>query len=81
MFGIAFSSLSFKKKLDLYLSTVSDIPCQPGFNNSLDHGDSLRWQTPRDAGRQLNLNKPNTAKQPKLSKDCKVCYVHCSPKK
>ena len=40
---------SFKKKLDLYLSTVPDVPCQPGFNNSLDHGDCLRWWTPRDA--------------------------------
>ena len=39
---------SFKKKLDLYLSTVPDTPCQPGFNNSLDNGDCLRWRTPRD---------------------------------
>ena len=33
------SVYSFKKKLDLYLSIVPDIPCTPGFNNSLDHGD------------------------------------------
>ena len=41
---------SFKKQLDSYLSTVPDSPCLPGFNNSLalDHGDCLRWQTPRD---------------------------------
>ena len=39
------SVYSFKKKLDLYLSTVSDIPCQPRFNNSQDHGDVLRWRT------------------------------------
>ena len=41
------SVYSFKKKLDLYLSTVPDIPCTPGFNNSLDHGDCncLRWRT------------------------------------
>ena len=32
----------FKKKLDLYLSTVPDILCEPGFNNNLDHGDCLR---------------------------------------
>ena len=32
----------------LYLSTVPDVPCQPGFNNSLDHGDCLRSLTPRD---------------------------------
>ena len=32
-----------------YLSTVPDSPCQPpGFNNSLDHGDCLRWRTPRN---------------------------------
>ena len=36
------------KKWDLCLSTVSDISCQPGFNNSLDHGYCLRWRTPRD---------------------------------
>ena len=29
------SVYSFKKKLDLYLSTVPDIPCQPGFYNSM----------------------------------------------
>ena len=39
---------SFKKQLDSYLSTVPDSPCVPGFNNSLDHGDCLRWRTPRD---------------------------------
>ena len=39
---------SFKKKLDFYLSTVPDFPCEPGFNNSLDHGDCLIWRTPRD---------------------------------
>ena len=33
---------SFKKQLDSYLSTVPDSLCQPGFNNSLDHGDCLR---------------------------------------
>ena len=38
----------FKKQLDSYLSTVPDFPCQPGFNNSLDHGDCLRWRTPCD---------------------------------
>ena len=39
---------SFKKQLDSYLSTVPDSPCVPGFNNSLDHGDCLRWRTPCD---------------------------------
>ena len=31
------SVYSYKKELDSYLSTVSDIPCQPGFKNSLYH--------------------------------------------
>ena len=39
---------NFKKQLDSYLSTVPDSPCLPGLNNSLDHRDCLRWQTPRD---------------------------------
>ena len=39
---------SFEKQLDSYLSTVPDSPGQPGSNNSLDHGDCLRWRTPRD---------------------------------
>ena len=30
---------SFKSKLDHYLSDIEDLPCQPGFNNSLDGGD------------------------------------------
>ena len=34
---------SFKKQLDSYLAIVPDSPCLPGFNNSLDHGDCLRW--------------------------------------
>ena len=42
------SVYSFKTKLDLYLYTVPNIPYQTGFNNSLDHGDCLRWLTPRD---------------------------------
>ena len=37
---------SFKKIF--CLSTVPDFPCQRGFNNSLDHGDCLRWRTPGD---------------------------------
>ena len=39
---------SFRKQMDSYLSKVPDSPCLPGFNNSLDHGDCLRWRTPRD---------------------------------
>ena len=37
-----YSIHSFKKQLDSYLSTVPASLCQPGFNNSLDHGDCLR---------------------------------------
>ena len=39
---------SFKKQLVSYLSTVPDSPCLLGFHNSMDHGDCLRWRTPRD---------------------------------
>ena len=52
----------FNRKLDLsrlYLSTVPDIPCQSGFNNSLDHGDCLRWRTLKQLkvlNKQLFLN-------------------------
>ena len=55
------SAYSFKKKLDLYLSTVPDIPCRPGFSNSLDQGDCLRWRTPRDGladNYYMQLNNP-----------------------
>ena len=42
------SVLSFKTKLDHYLMNIVDYPCQPGFNNSLDGGDSIRWSTLRE---------------------------------
>ena len=31
----------FKSELDSYLKNIVDLPCQPGFNNSLDSGDCL----------------------------------------
>ena len=34
-------------KLDIFLGSVGDLPCLPGFNNSLDGGD-CRWWSPRD---------------------------------
>ena len=54
---------SFKKQMDIYLSTMPDSLCQPGFNNSLDHGDCLRWLTPRDglARNEMQPNKPKVA--------------------
>ena len=36
-----YSVNSFKTQLDHYLRNVPDLPCQPGFNNSLDRGDCL----------------------------------------
>ena len=42
------STHNFKKQLDSYLSTVPDSPFLAGFNNSLDHGDCMRWWTPHD---------------------------------
>ena len=41
------SVLRFKTRLDIFLRSVKDLPCLPGFNNSLDGGDR-RWWSPRD---------------------------------
>ena len=41
------SVLIFKTQLDIFLGSVEDLPCLPGFNNSLDGGD-CRWWSPRD---------------------------------
>ena len=35
------SVVGFKSKLDSYLRNIVDLPCRPGFNNSLDGGDCL----------------------------------------
>ena len=44
------SVVGFKSKLDSYLRNIVDLPCHPGFNNSLDSGDCLHgghsmWMT------------------------------------
>ena len=38
----------FKAQLDRYLRTIPDLPCQPGYNNSLDGGDGNQPWTLRD---------------------------------
>ena len=35
------SVIRLKSELDCYLRNIVDLPCQPGFNNSLDSGDFL----------------------------------------
>ena len=35
------SVVGLKSKLDSYLRNIVDVPCRPGFNNSLDGGDCL----------------------------------------
>ena len=35
------SVIGFKSELDSYLRNIVDLPCQPGYNNSLDGGDCL----------------------------------------
>ena len=35
------SVVGFKSKLDSYLRNIVDLPCRPGFNNSLDGADCL----------------------------------------
>ena len=42
------SVCSFKQRLDYYFSSIPDLPCPPGFNNSLDGGDCLQRWTLRD---------------------------------
>ena len=41
------SDLRFKTQLDIFLGSVEDLPCLPGFNNSRDVG-YYRWRSPRD---------------------------------
>ena len=35
------SLVGFKSQLDSYLRNIVNLPCQPGYNNSLDGGDWL----------------------------------------
>ena len=60
----------FKKQLDSYLSTVPDSLCQPGSNNSQDHGDCLRWWTPRDCS-QTTQSKYSE----RIGRSCIVSHV------
>ena len=39
--------LRFKTQLYIFLGSLEDLPCLPGFNNSQDGGD-CRWRSPRD---------------------------------
>ena len=41
------SVIRFKTQLDIFLGSIEDLPCLPGFNNSLDGGD-CRWWSPLD---------------------------------
>ena len=41
------SVLRFQTQLDIFIGSVEDLPCLPGFNNSLDGGD-CRWRSPHD---------------------------------
>ena len=36
-----YCSVGFKLQLDTYLRNIVDLPCRPGFNNSLDGVDCL----------------------------------------
>ena len=58
------SVVGFKSKLDSYLRNIVDLPCRPGFNNSLDGGDCLHGGHYADGpGGQLDA-----AKQSKVAK-------------
>ena len=41
------SVFRFKTQLNIFLRSVEDLPCLPGFNNSLD-GGYYRWPSPRN---------------------------------
>ena len=43
-----YSVCSFKQRLDRYLNSIPNLPCTPGYNNSLDGGDCLQRWTLRD---------------------------------
>ena len=36
---------SFKNKLDFFIKDITNHPCQPGYNNSMDTGDCYTWQS------------------------------------
>ena len=38
------SVVGFKSQLDCYLSNIVDLPCQPGFDNSLEGGNLTAHQ-------------------------------------
>ena len=44
----SYSIYSFIHLLDTYLTNIVNHPCIPGFNNSLDGGDCIKWRTLRD---------------------------------
>ena len=39
------SVYGFKHTLDSHLMNIVNHPCVPGFNNSLDGGDCIKWRT------------------------------------
>ena len=53
------SVVGFKSQLDSYLRDIVDLPCQLGFNNSLDDGDCLHCGHYADdlAANYMQLNK------------------------
>ena len=53
------SVVGFKSQLDSYLRNIVDIPCRPGFNNSLDDGDFVHGGHYADdlADNYMRLNK------------------------
>ena len=50
---------SLKSELDSYLMNIVDLPCQAGFNNSLDDGDCLHGGHYADdiAAKQTEVNR------------------------
>ena len=61
------SVVGFKSKLDSYLRNIVDLPCRPGFNNSLDGGDCLHGGHYAD-DLAANLMQLNNQKYGKIHK-------------
>ena len=62
----------FKSKLDSYIRNIVDLPCRPGFNNSLGGGVLLIWRSLLGLlGGQLDAAKQSKAKVSK-SKSCRM---------
>ena len=71
------SVLRFNTQPDILIGNVEDLPCLPGFNNSMDGGD-CRWWSPHDG--LATKYKPNIfgtfLKRYIINGECDNCTHH-----